>query len=159
VGNLSYDAHEGDLEELFTGAGNVVDAEVVTNSRTQQSKGFAFVEMGTVAEAIRAVEILDDQDFMGRRLRINGARSEGPRDPSPPERSEDVEASPEIEDHSSKETVPSSSEPPSGEISEDEPAAMQPGPTPVGTVGGEAEGIPEPPSAHEESPEEQDTPG
>ncbi len=82
VGNLSYDANEADLEELFKGAGNVMSAEVVTNARTQQSKGFAFVEMGSIDEAKRAVEILNDEDFMGRRLNINGARSEGPRESS-----------------------------------------------------------------------------
>lgn len=80
VGNLVYDAVESDLEELFKGAGNVISAEVVTNSRTQQSKGFAFVEMGSIDEAKRAVQILDDEDFRGRKLIVSGARSEGPRD-------------------------------------------------------------------------------
>ncbi len=80
VGNLSYDADEPELEELFKGAGNVLSAEVVTNNRTQQSKGFAFVEMGSIEEAKRAVEILDDEEFMGRKLIVSGARSEGPRE-------------------------------------------------------------------------------
>ena len=80
VGNLDYEATESDLEELFKGAGNVLSAEVVTNSRTQQSKGFAFVEMGSIDEAKRAVEILDDEDFQGRKLVVSGARSDGPRD-------------------------------------------------------------------------------
>ena len=82
VGNLSYDVGEDDLEVLFNGVGNVRSAEVVTNSRTQQSKGFAFVEMGTLEEAQRAIDVLDDEDFKGRRLNLNGARSEGPRDES-----------------------------------------------------------------------------
>lgn len=82
VGNLSYETTEVELEELFRGIGNVVSAEVVTNARTQQSKGFAFVEMGSIDEAKRAVEVLDDEDFMGRKLIISGARSEGPRDGS-----------------------------------------------------------------------------
>lgn len=80
VGNLSYDADEPELEDLFKGAGNVLSAEVVTNNRTQQSKGFAFVEMGSIEEAKRAVEILDDEEFMGRKLIVSGARSDGPRD-------------------------------------------------------------------------------
>jgi len=80
VGNLSYETSEVELEELFRGIGNVLSAEVVTNARTQQSKGFAFVEMGSADEAERAVEVLDDKDFMGRKLIISGARSEGPRD-------------------------------------------------------------------------------
>jgi len=82
VGNLSYDVVEDDLEVLFNGVGNVKSAEVVTNSKTQQSKGFAFVEMGTIEEAQRAMDVLDDEDFKGRRLNMNGAQSEGPRDES-----------------------------------------------------------------------------
>ncbi|MEM9016817.1 MAG: RNA-binding protein, partial [Verrucomicrobiota bacterium] len=80
VGNLDYGTTESDLEELFRGIGNVLSAEVVTNSRTQQSKGFAFVEMVSIEAAKRAVEILDDQEFMGRKLIVSGARSEGPRE-------------------------------------------------------------------------------
>ncbi|HQZ29780.1 MAG TPA: hypothetical protein PK648_16680 [Verrucomicrobiales bacterium] len=80
VGNLDYATGEPELEALFRGVGNVISAEVVTNPRTQQSKGFAFVEMGSLDEARRAVAVLDDQDFMGRKLIVSGARSEGPHD-------------------------------------------------------------------------------
>ncbi len=79
VGNLDYDAVESDLEDLFKGVGNVISAEVVTNSRTQQSKGFAFVEMGSIEEAKRAVEVLHDQEFMSRKLLVSGAKSDGPK--------------------------------------------------------------------------------
>ena len=78
VGNLAYATTEEELEGLFRGFGTVISAEVVTNSRTQQSKGFAFVEMASIDQAKRAVDILDDQDFMGRKLTVSGARSEGP---------------------------------------------------------------------------------
>ncbi len=77
VGNLDYEATEADLEELFNGVGTVQTAEVVVNRRTQQSKGFAFVEMSHIDEAKRAVEILHDKDYMGRRLVVSGAKSEG----------------------------------------------------------------------------------
>lgn len=76
VGNLDYSTGEPELESLFRGVGNVLSAEVVTNPRTQQSKGFAFVEMGSIEEARRAVSVLDDQEFMGRRLIVSGARAE-----------------------------------------------------------------------------------
>lgn len=82
VGNLDYSTGEAELTDLFRGVGNVLLAEVVTNPRTQQSKGFAFVEMGSIDEAKRAVSILDDQEFMGRKLIVSGARSEGPNDES-----------------------------------------------------------------------------
>ncbi|MGV3663248.1 MAG: RNA recognition motif domain-containing protein [Prosthecobacter sp.] len=74
VGNLSYDASESDLFELFNGVGGVRNAEVVVNSRTQRSKGFAFVTMGSVDEARRAVAELNGKDFMGRPLQLSGAK-------------------------------------------------------------------------------------
>jgi RNA recognition motif-containing protein len=74
VGNLSYDATEGDLFELFNGVGKVQNAEVVVNNRTQRSKGFAFITMASVDEAKRAVAELNGKDFMGRPLQLSGAK-------------------------------------------------------------------------------------
>ena len=75
VGNLSFDATESDLFELFNGVGAVQNAEVVTYRHNQRSKGFAFVQMNTVDEAKRAVEELHDKDFLGRKLVVSGAKS------------------------------------------------------------------------------------
>lgn len=77
VGNLSYDASESDLFELFNGVGGVRNAEVVVNNRTQRSKGFAFVTMGSVEEARRAVSELHGKEFMGRPLQLSGAKPIG----------------------------------------------------------------------------------
>ncbi len=74
VGNLSYDATESDLTELFNGVGQVRSAEVVVNNRTQRSKGFAFVTMADVEQARRAVVELTNKDFMGRPLQVSGAK-------------------------------------------------------------------------------------
>lgn len=82
VGNLSYDASEGDLFELFNGVGKVQNAEVVVNNRTQRSKGFAFVTMAGIEEAKRAVAELNGKDFMGRALQISGAKPQPDRDSS-----------------------------------------------------------------------------
>ena len=75
VGNLSFDATESDLFELFNGVGAVQNAEVVTYKHNQRSKGFAFVQMNTVDEAKRAVAELHDKDFLGRKLVVSGAKS------------------------------------------------------------------------------------
>ena len=64
VGNLSFDATESDLFELFNGVGHVHNAEVVSYRHNQRSKGFAFVQMQTVEEAKRAVEELHDKEFV-----------------------------------------------------------------------------------------------
>ena len=75
IGNLSYDATENDLHELFNGVGNVKTAEIVTHKDTDKSKGFGFVMMATVDEAKRAVAELHDKPFMGRKLVVNGAKT------------------------------------------------------------------------------------
>lgn len=75
VGNLSFDATESDLFELFNGVGHVQNAEVVSYRHNQRSKGFAFVQMQTVDEAKRAVEELHDKEFLGRKLVVSGAKS------------------------------------------------------------------------------------
>ena len=75
VGNLSFDATENDLTELFKGVGQVVAVEVVSHRQTQRSKGFAFVQMQTTEEAQRAVQELHDKEFMSRKLVVSGAKN------------------------------------------------------------------------------------
>jgi hypothetical protein len=75
VGNLSFDAAESDLFNLFNGVGVVRNAEVVTHRDTEKSKGFGFVTMSSVEEAVRAVAELHDKEFMGRRLVVSGAKT------------------------------------------------------------------------------------
>ena len=77
VGNLSYDVTEQDLQELFKGVGGVRNIEVVYNRSTHRSKGYGFVEMLRMDDAVRAVEVLHDQPFMGRKMTVSGAKSKG----------------------------------------------------------------------------------
>ncbi len=90
VGNLSYDVTEQDLQELFKGVGAVRNIEVVYNRSTHRSKGYGFVEMLRMDDAIRAVEVLHDQPFMGRKMTVSGAKSKGQdeREDSEPQRNE-----------------------------------------------------------------------
>lgn len=75
VGNLSFDASESDLFDLFNGVGSVRNAEIVTSRETEKSKGFGFVTMSSIEEATRAVTELHDKEFMGRRLVVSGAKT------------------------------------------------------------------------------------
>ena len=75
VGNLSFDATESDLSELFNGVGKVQNVEIVTHKETEKSKGFGFVFMTSLDEAKRAVLELHDKDFMGRKLVVSGAKT------------------------------------------------------------------------------------
>ena len=90
VGNLSYDVTEHDLEELFKGVGGVRNVEIVYNRATHRSKGYGFVEMLHRDEAMRSVEVLNDQPFMGRKLVVSGAKARGSD-----ERDENEERGPE----------------------------------------------------------------
>ena len=76
VGNLSFQATESDLFELFNGVGEVQNAEVVTYKHNERSKGFAFVQMQSVEQAKRAVAELHDKEFLGRKLVVSGAKSD-----------------------------------------------------------------------------------
>jgi RNA recognition motif-containing protein len=93
VGNLSYDVSEQDLQELFKGIGGVRNVEIVYNRSTHRSKGYGFVEMLHKDEAVRSVEVLHDQPFMGRKLVVSGAKSKGQDD------REDHDERPERESH------------------------------------------------------------
>ena len=75
VGNLSFDATESDLSDLFNGVGSVENVEIVANKHTQRSKGFAFVQMQSTDEAKRAVTELHDKEYMGRKLVVSGAKA------------------------------------------------------------------------------------
>ena len=74
VGNLSYGSTEGDIEALFQQAGTVAKCELMLDKFTSRSRGFAFVEMETTAEADQAVEMFNNHDLDGRNLRVNIAK-------------------------------------------------------------------------------------
>ncbi len=75
IGNLSFDAAESDLFELFSGVGQVQNVELVSNKDTHRSKGFGFVQMTSLEEAKRAVSELHDKEYMGRKLVVSGAKA------------------------------------------------------------------------------------
>lgn len=75
VGNLSYAVTQDDLTELFSRAGKVESAVVVTDKFSGQSRGFGFVEMADANEAAQAIQTLNDTDLKGRRIKIDEARA------------------------------------------------------------------------------------
>lgn len=74
VGNLPYDTGEVQLQELFGRAGVVESVSVVRDMATGRGRGFAFVEMATDAEALKAITELDRHELDGRSLTVNEAR-------------------------------------------------------------------------------------
>ena len=79
VGNLSYETDDSQLQELFAQHGTVTSARVITDRFSGQSKGFGFVEIPDQGEALKAIEALNEQEFMGRNLRVNESHPK-PRD-------------------------------------------------------------------------------
>jgi hypothetical protein len=81
VGNLAYSVRDNDLEQAFGEFGSIVSAKVMMERDTGRSKGFGFVEMGTDAEALAAIEAMNGHSLQGRALTVNEAR---PMEARPP---------------------------------------------------------------------------
>jgi len=81
VGNLSFNTMEEDVRALFSKSGTVSSCDLITDKFTGKSRGFAFVEMASQADAERAIADLNGKEFDGRVLTVNIAkpREERPR--------------------------------------------------------------------------------
>lgn len=77
IGGLSFSTSSERLRELFTQAGAVESATVVTDRDTGQSRGFGFVEMATPEDADAAVKKYNGQQVDGRTLKVEVAHSGG----------------------------------------------------------------------------------
>jgi cold-inducible RNA-binding protein len=73
IGGLSFSTSSERLRELFTQAGTVESAAVVTDRDTGRSRGFGFVEMATAPDAEAAVAKFNGQDVDGRILKVERA--------------------------------------------------------------------------------------
>lgn len=74
VGNLSYQATEEDLRDVFADYGTVKRVVLPTDRETGRVRGFAFVEMTEDAQEESAISALDGAQWLGRQLRVNKAR-------------------------------------------------------------------------------------
>src|SRR5688572_12625226 len=83
VGNLAYQTMENDLQDYFSQAGTVTSVNLMLDKFTGKSRGFAFIEFTSPAEAQKAVEMFQGKDFQGRALTVNIAR---PKEERPPRR-------------------------------------------------------------------------
>ena len=80
VGNLSFDAIENDLQDLFAAHGTVTEVNLMQDRVTGKARGFAFVTMDTKEAADAAILALNGKDWKGRALTVNEAR---PREERP----------------------------------------------------------------------------
>jgi cold-inducible RNA-binding protein len=80
VGNLPFDVDESQLRQVFQEGGRqVTEVKIVMDRDTGRPRGFAFVEMGTQADAQAAISALNGKELGGRALTVNEAREQEPR--------------------------------------------------------------------------------
>jgi RNA recognition motif-containing protein len=73
VGNLSFDAEAEDVQQLFAQYGEVRKCTLPLDRDTGRKRGFAFVEMAQDSEETKAIDDLQDVEWMGRAIRVNKA--------------------------------------------------------------------------------------
>jgi len=74
VANLTPRIQEADLKEIFQEYGTVTSVKVIMDRDTNQSKGFAFIEMTTDEDALKAIDQLNDAELDGQKIHVNQAR-------------------------------------------------------------------------------------
>lgn len=80
IGNLSYETNADRLKEVFSEAGVVETASVITDKFSGRSRGFGFVEMSSDADAQKAIDMFNEKEVDGRKLIVNEAKPMTPRD-------------------------------------------------------------------------------
>jgi RNA recognition motif-containing protein len=77
VGNLSFDAQEATLKEMFEANGRkVAKVQIIADRDTGRSRGFGFVEFETEQDAQAAIQELNGKEVNGRAIVVNEAREQ-----------------------------------------------------------------------------------
>jgi RNA recognition motif-containing protein len=73
ISNLSYDRDRNALKSMFSQFGEIKNIKIVVEPSTNQSRGMAFIEMGNVEQAKKAIATLDKKIFDGRTVKLKFA--------------------------------------------------------------------------------------
>ena len=79
VGGLSFGTAEDEIRNLFSQVGEVTSCNLIRDRSTGQSRGFAFVEMSSDADAGKAMAQFNGYELGGRNLTVNEAREKRER--------------------------------------------------------------------------------
>ncbi len=71
VGNLAYSVTDEDLNELFGQFGDVTSCSVAKDRDTGRSRGFAFIEMQSQAQAEAAIKGINGHEVSGRQISVS----------------------------------------------------------------------------------------
>lgn len=74
IGNLSFQASEEDIRDVFTEYGEVTRISLPIDRETGRKRGFAFVDMADETKEDQAISELDGAEWLGRELKVNKAR-------------------------------------------------------------------------------------
>ena len=74
VGNLSKQINDAQLNDLATPFGAPVSANVITDRKSGESKGFGFIEFSNDDEARAAITGLDGREVEGQAIKVNEAK-------------------------------------------------------------------------------------
>jgi len=79
IGNLSWETEVEDLEQLFSNYGVVKKCYLPLDRETGRKRGFAFVDLNDQNSEKKAIDDLQDVEWMGREIRVNkGEKRNGP---------------------------------------------------------------------------------
>jgi RNA recognition motif-containing protein len=81
VGNLSFNATQDQIQDLFAAHGAVTEVDLVKDKFTNRPRGFGFVTMESPEAAQAAIQAINGKEIDGRALTVNVAR---PREERPP---------------------------------------------------------------------------
>jgi RNA recognition motif-containing protein len=79
VGNLAKSTTQEQLRDLFTQAGEVSTVELIKDRDSGQPKGFAFVNMTSLADAEKAIGMFNAYSLAEKELKVNIAKPRADR--------------------------------------------------------------------------------
>ena len=73
IGNLSFQAEQEHLFDLFSEYGEVKNCSLPLDRETGRKRGFAFVDLASAADEKSAIDDLQDVEWMGRGITVRQA--------------------------------------------------------------------------------------
>ena len=73
IGNLSFDSEQEDITGLMSSYGEVKSCKIPLDRETGRKRGFAFVDMTNEEDEKKAIDDLQNVEWMGRSIRVNKA--------------------------------------------------------------------------------------
>ena len=70
IGNLSFDAEVEDIVGVFSSYGEVTNCKLPLERETGRKRGFAFIDMSDEVQEQKAIDDLQDVEWMGRAIRV-----------------------------------------------------------------------------------------